>query len=227
MGKVFWLIAGNKGGVGKSTVASAFIEWLASHNVKTLICDGDSRTPDVAQAYCLRFSTKKFDLHNQRGWEETADWLLGKDGHVVANLPDGVSDRAIKYFQDFKSLANSMNFEVKMLFVMNTLSDGISMIGRIQNHIDIIPVKNLIWGKSSDFRDFNTLYNFGENVILFPPSNKVAQTMLRDSSLSLTEFISQKSRHASSNILSVKASVACWLQTSFEAFEDILIGDIT
>ncbi|MFD2274825.1 hypothetical protein ACFS07_36680 [Undibacterium arcticum] len=51
MDKVVWLIAGNKGGVGKSVVAKSMVEWLRRNQTPVLIVDGDKRTPDVHASF--------------------------------------------------------------------------------------------------------------------------------------------------------------------------------
>ncbi|MFJ3317170.1 hypothetical protein ACIPLR_17585 [Herbaspirillum huttiense] len=226
MKSIIWLIAGNKGSVGKSAVAKAFIEWLEHNRQRLYVVDGDTRTPDVAQVYCVHYETLRPNLQEQRGWEQLADWLPQKQGHIVANLPEGVTDRAIEYFESFAKIAGSQSFEVRVLFVMNTLPDGISLIRHLDRHFDTVAVKNLHFGRPLDFVDFNLLYEERDaNTVYFPAMNRIAMTAARNSGLTFEEFTTQRNNSVT-NLLSNKIVVAEWRQRVFEAFDDVLAGDL-
>ncbi|MGY8527633.1 P-loop NTPase [Paracidovorax citrulli] len=231
MDRVVWLIAGNKGGVGKSVVAKALAEWLQHADLPVTVVDGDARTPDVAAAFDGLLPTVRFDLHDANGWPAFSDYLCTADedgvvvsGHVVTNLPDGISERAMLFFERFMHLVQAYGFAVKVLFVMNRLPDGLHLFGRLQQSFpDVIPVKNLAFGKVREFEHFDLAYgaDVDERVVLLPAMNARIMGVVRESSLPFSAFLDQTTDVAS-NFIYAKLVVSDWRDSAFEAFDDVL-----
>lgn len=227
MDKVVWLVAGNKGGAGKSVVAKSLVEWLKRQEVPITIVDGDTRTPDVASVFNTTYRTKQFDLHGDAGWPLFSDALCQPDieGHVITNLPDGINDRAIQFFERFTTLVDGYGFQVKVLFVMNPLPDGLHLFARLADPFpEVIPVKNLHFGAASTFAHFDEAYgrDHGERTILFPPMNHRVMQVVRESNLSFSEFI-QQTDDSEGNFTYAKIVAADWFDSMQEAFDDFLL----
>lgn len=223
-----WLVAGNKGGAGKSVVAKSLVEWLKRQAVAIAIVDGDTRTPDVASVFNTSYQTKTFDLHEDAGWPLFSDALCQPkiEGHVVTNLPDGINDRAIQFFERFATLVNGYGFQVKVLFVMNTLPDGLHLFARLANSFpEVIAVKNLHFGAGGTFAHFDEAYgrDHGERTILFPSMNPRIMQVVRESNLSFSEFTRQTD-DSEGNFTYAKIVVADWFDSMQEAFDDVLLS---
>lgn len=228
MDKVVWLVAGNKGGAGKSVVAKSLVEWLKRQEVPITIVDGDTRTPDVASVFNTTYRTAQFDLHEDAGWPLFSDALCQPEieGHVVTNLPDGINDRAIQFFERFATLVDGYGFQVKVLFVMNTLPDGLHLFARLADSFpEVIPVKNLHFGAGRTFGHFDEAYggDHGDRTILFPSMNPRIMQVVRESNLSFSEFI-QQADNSESNFTYAKIVVADWFDSMQEAFDDFLLS---
>lgn len=229
MDKVVWLVGGNKGGAGKSVVAKSIVEWLQEQAVPITIVDGDKRTPDVAAVFNGALRTVQFDLHEDAGWPYFSDYLCQNniEGHIVVNLPDGINDRAILFFERFSMLAKGYGYQVKVLFVMNALPDGLHLFARLAHSFpEVIPVKNLHFGKPTSFTHFDAAYGIehGDRSILFPAMNERIMRVVRESNLSFSDFITQRDE-TESNFTYAKIVVADWRDAMLEAFDDILMGD--
>lgn len=243
MNRVVWLIAGNKGAVGKSVTAKCLAEWLRVHEEPITIVEGDRRTPDVAAVYELpqgddtermTFPCRHFDLQVEEGWPEFSDYLCTPDedgvlvsGHVVTNLPDSITDRAMLYFERFVHLVQAYGFQVRVLFVMNTLPDGLHFFGKLtQVFPEVIPVKNLHFGKAREFKHFDAAYGFEyeDRVLMLPPMNPRIMHVVRESSLSFDDFTHQ-SGNEPSNFVYAKIVVATWRIDMLEALDDALLTD--
>lgn len=229
MDKVAWLVAGNKGGVGKSVVAKSMADWLRFHTVAMTIVDGDKRTPDLYAAFHGTTRGHQFDLNEETGWAELSDFLCDDklQGHIVINLPDGISDRAIQNFHRLERLAASYGFAVKVLFVLNTLPDGLNLLMSLaESFASVIPVKNLFFGSASEFRHFDECFagQFDDKTILFPSMHAGLMMVYRESHLTLSEFIEQTD-DAASNFTYAKIAIADWRDSMFEALEDALQGE--
>lgn len=243
MDRVVWLIAGNKGAVGKSATAKCLVEWLRSHEKPVTIVEGDRRTPDVAAVYeavegegaeRMTFACRHFDLQVEEGWPEFSDYLCTADadgvlvtGHVVTNLPDSITDRAMLYFERFVHLVQAYGFQVRVLFVMNTLPDGLHFFGKlIQVFPEVIPVKNLHFGKARDFKHFDAAYGFEyeDRVLMLPAMNPRIMHVVRESNLSFEDFTNQHGNEPS-NFIYAKIVVTTWRNDMLEALDDALLLD--
>ncbi|MFC7627073.1 hypothetical protein ACFQVB_04840 [Paraburkholderia humisilvae] len=226
-----WLVAGNKGGCGKSVMAKALIEWLLSLSARVTVVDGDARTPDVSGVFSGVLPTREFDLHDADGWPLFSDFLCTTDvgnvlvdGHVVANLPDGINERAVLHFERFIRLVHAYGFQVRILFVMNTLPDGLHFFGRLaQIFPDVVPVKNLAFGKVREFEHFDAAYGAAhdDRVFLLPAMNGRIMQVVRESSLSFRAFVDQQGDQES-NFIYARVVVAEWRANLLEAFDDAL-----
>ncbi|MDN7631029.1 hypothetical protein [Burkholderia cenocepacia] len=231
MDRIVWLVAGNKGGCGKSVMAKALIEWLQNQSARITVVDGDVRTPDVSAVFNSALPTRQFDLHDADGWPLFSDFLCTGDadgvlvdGHVVTNLPDGINDRAVLFFERFIRLVQAYGFQVRVLFVMNTLPDGLHFFGRLaQTFPDVVPVKNLAFGKVREFAHFDAAYGADHDarVLLLPAMNGRIMQVVRESNLSFGDFINQEGDQES-NFIYARIVVAEWRTNMQEAFDDAL-----
>ena len=66
-GRIYW-IGGSKGGVGKSMLALATVDYLLSAGREVLLIECDNANPDVFRAYQDRVPTERTDLDEGDGW---------------------------------------------------------------------------------------------------------------------------------------------------------------
>lgn len=243
MNRYVWLVTGNKGAVGKSVAAKSLIEWLHSREEPVTVVEGDRRTPDVAAVYETSRSTgetgseiacRSFDLQIEEGWPQFSDYLCTADedgvlisGHVVTNLPDSITERAMLYFERFVHLVQAYGFKVRVLFVMNTLPDGLHFFGKlIRVFPDVIPVKNLHFGKARDFKHFDSAYGFDyeDRILMMPAMNQRIMHVVRESNLTFGDFTNQRGNEPS-NFAYAKIVVATWRSDMLEALDDVSLLD--
>lgn len=228
MDQVIWLVTGNKGGVGKSIVAKSMVEWLLHKNAPITIVDGDQQTPDVASTFAT-LTSAVFDLHESTAWQRYADYLCENKfhGHVVTNLPDSFSNRALNFFERFAVLTQGYGYQIKVLFVLNTLPDGLHLLAPLNEPFkNIFPIKNLFFGKANQFTQFDDLYgnHYAEKTILFPAINPKIMQLARLSNLPFYEFIRHKA-NVEHNTTYAKIALADWYDSMFEALNDGLEGE--
>jgi hypothetical protein len=225
-----WLVAGNKGGVGKSVVAKSLTDWLQKEEVPLMVVEGDTRTPDVRAAFGGILPTKKFDLTDAPSWDEYSDFLCQTDfnGHIVTNLPDAISDRLILCFSNLKVLAGNYGIHLKLLFVINTLPDGLHLLDKLTDVFgEIYIVKNLYFGAPHEFVTFDSnqsrIEQFKDKVILFPQMNPKIMMLVRGEQMSFNMFLAQTG-DKESNTIYAKLVVSDWQDAMHEALEDVLQG---
>ncbi|MBN3815220.1 hypothetical protein G3N57_00730 [Paraburkholderia sp. Se-20369] len=215
-------------------MAKSLVEWLRSSSHAVTVVDGDTRTPDVAAVFSDVLPTHRFDLHDVNGWPSFSDFLCTADengvvvtGHVVTNLPDGINDRAMLFFERFIRLVQAYGYTVRVLFVMNPLPDGLHFFGRlIQCFPSVTPVKNLNFGKVREFEHFDDAYGpeHGERALLLPPMNPRIMQVVRESNLSFSDFIAQQGDEES-NFVYAKIVVSEWRDNMIDALDDALYSD--
>lgn len=229
MDRVVWLVAGNKGGVGKSAVAKALAGWLRARPVPVIVIDGDGRTPDVARAFEDSLHVSQMRLDEDGGWREYADFIGAHRlvGHLVTNLPDGISERAIGFLDRFRIVAEAHGFTVKVLFVMNTLPDGLHLLSELGFVMQsLYPIKNLHFGAAGSFSHFDAAYGdtYADQTILFPALNPRIMSVARESGMSFGSFSTQRTE-SPSNFAMAKIAVAHWYADACESFADVLYGE--
>ena len=106
---------GDKGGTGKSTIATALVDYCVTHNRPVGLIEGDDWIPDVGLRYVDHVPTKHVDFNQSGNREEAAIKLLdhvetltsGEIEIVVVNLPgsasqtlDGIGEILIQTLND-------------------------------------------------------------------------------------------------------------------------------
>ncbi|MFD2274826.1 hypothetical protein ACFS07_36685 [Undibacterium arcticum] len=153
--------------------------------------------------FCDTATTKQFDLNEETGWPLFSDFICetGFNGHVVTNLPDGISERAILYFQRLERLADSYDFEIKVLFVINTLPDGLHLFDKLSGSFkkNVFPVKKIYaLVPPSEFGHFDQTFGakYADQTILFPRMAFKIMMLVRESSMPFQEFFRTNRRCA-------------------------------
>ena len=80
MAKPIYLIGGRKGGVGKSIVSMALVDYLHELGTDVLLIDSDTSNPDVGRAYQNSVETKLLDLDVNDGWIALINSCAGPAG---------------------------------------------------------------------------------------------------------------------------------------------------
>ena len=68
MAKSIYLIGGSKGGVGKSLVTMATVDYLQERGESVLLIESDTSNPDVWKAYKESTETELINLDEADGW---------------------------------------------------------------------------------------------------------------------------------------------------------------
>lgn len=163
----FLLVHGDKGGVGKSMVASVLADQLISAGVPVAIIDADTRNPDVARMFngsgcphtCL-------NLRASDGWMDAIDFVDGHPGYTfVLSMPAGIGESMQQEFIDFVRFLKGFgkggaSVELVMWWVINLFPDSVNLLqDTLKSHAElfdkIVVVRNNIFGMPADFIFWN------------------------------------------------------------------------
>jgi len=158
--KTVMLVHGDKGGVGKTMVATAFIDWANQQKIPLALIDADMRNADTIRMFKGDIATKAVDLRRAEGWMDAVDFIMEKDDrHVIVSLAGGVGDKVIDEVPKIWEQIGK-NRRLCMLWVMNRGPDSVNLLAQTLKALKpvlsaVIVVKNLYFGEPDQFTRWN------------------------------------------------------------------------
>jgi energy-coupling factor transporter ATP-binding protein EcfA2 len=150
----FIVIHGDKGGVGKSTLAMAMANHLMASGQKVAIVEADTRNPDVARMYEGNVPVAKTNIRNENGWMDVMDFVMKHPGHaVILNTPAGIGESMKSDMESFGNFLQSQGtpVEMELWWVMSNNHDSVNLFNEAyraygQNFARVRVVCNLHFG---------------------------------------------------------------------------------
>ena len=158
-GRVYW-IGGSKGGVGKSMLALATVDYLLSAGREVLLIECDNANPDVFRAYQEVVPTERTDLDEADGWIHLVNVCdAHRDRAVVVNTAARNNVAVTRYGATLDSSLEALNATLVALWVINRQRDSLELL---KEFIEAIPratvhvVRNGYFGDERKFELYNT-----------------------------------------------------------------------
>lgn len=178
MSKPIYIVGGSKGGVGKSIVSMALINYLRGRNEKVVLIETDTSNPDVAKCYQSVVTTELTDLDNKEGWMELVD-ICGahEDCVIVVNTAARNNDGVAAYGRTLMSTLPELNRKLVTLWVINWQKDSLELLS---DYLAAVPngelhvLKNAYFGADSKYERYNkseigkVVENRGGKARMFP-----------------------------------------------------------
>jgi hypothetical protein len=117
----FYLVAGSKGGVGKSLATMSLIDYLLSHDNKVYLFESDTSNPDVAKAHANTVPHELVDLDARDGWIQMVNRVGELTDHICIVNTGSRNNTAI---HKFSSLLSSALEEIDVSLVTIWLING-------------------------------------------------------------------------------------------------------
>lgn len=127
------VVAGGKGGVGKSLFSIALIDYLATRfEAQPFVFDSDSSNPDVFKAYRDKITAlKAASLDVDRGWEHLADAINENPTlSIVVNTGARNSDGVTKFGSMLLDTVKDLKRLLFTWWVINGEIDSITLLKR-------------------------------------------------------------------------------------------------
>lgn len=152
-----YLVSGAKGGVGKSLVTMALLDYIGE---KTALLETDITNPDVGKSYKKEVSKfAALDIGHAEGWIDLANFIAETSTPVVINAAAGLgSSDSVKNLGD--GLVE-LGRDLRVLWVLNTQRDGLQLLKSFLDEtagsekIRVDAVRNGFFGGEEDFKLFN------------------------------------------------------------------------
>jgi hypothetical protein len=159
MAKKIVLIGGSKGGVGKSMVSMATIDYLQEQGESILLIESDTSNPDVWKGYHDSVETELVNLDDADGWIQLINLCDSKpDSIVVINTAARNNTGVSAYGTTLNGTLAELKRDLVTLWVINRQRDSLELL---KEYMDAIPdtlvhvVRNGYFGDEKKFELYN------------------------------------------------------------------------
>ena len=129
MAKPIYLVGGRKGGVGKSMVSMALVDYLQTLDADVLLIDSDTSNPDVWRTYEDSVETKLLNLDIDDGWMTLINACADRpDSTVVINGAARDGRGFGKYGRMLNDSLMELRRRLVTLWVINRQRDSLEML---------------------------------------------------------------------------------------------------
>ena len=163
MNAPIYYVGGSKGGVGKSLMAFALIDYLASRGNKILLIESDNSNPDVYKAHQPHQNEtlvcEIMDLDSADGWLELVDSAEDHPEHVMVINSAARSNSGIElYGATLKETLPQLDRELITFWMINRQRDSVELLRDFVKSFPeakITVCRNLFFGQSEKFDAYN------------------------------------------------------------------------
>ena len=155
MAKKIYLIGGSKGGVGKSMVSMAILDYLQEQGESVLLIESDTSNSDVWKTYQDSVEAELVDLDDADGWIHLVNLCDSKpECIVVINTAARNNEGVSAYGNTLNNTLTELKRDLVTLWVINSLE-------LLKEYMDAIPdslvhvLRNGYFGDEKKFQLYN------------------------------------------------------------------------
>ncbi len=160
MAKNIYLIGGSKGGVGKSIVTMATVDYLQERGESVVLIESDTSNPDVWKAYNGSTETELINLDEADGWIQLVNLCDSKpESIIVINTAARNNGGVSAYGETLNSTLAELNRKLVTLWVINRQRDSLELLKEFMSAIpnaDVHVVRNGHFGEEKKFELYNS-----------------------------------------------------------------------
>jgi hypothetical protein len=189
-----FLVGGGKGGVGKSMLSMALLDYLRAAENAPLLIETDTSAPDVWKAYKNDVENHCIDLEQKDGWLELLDVLdRNADTATVINTKAANQVGLRKFGGMLTEALRQQKRKLVALWVIDRKRDGLELLSGFvetlaqDERVEVHVVRNLYWGEESKFDMYNgsqlrkEIEGRGGRTLNFPDvADRVAEAINRE-----------------------------------------------
>ncbi len=160
MGRIYW-IGGSKGGVGKSMLTVATLDYLLARSEQVLLVECDTSNPDVWKAYEKQpgVQTELVNLDEADGWIHLVNSCdANRDKTVVVNTAARNNLAVRQYGGTLDSSLEELGRTLVALWVINRQRDSLELLKEFMEavpHAEVHVVRNGYFGEERKFELYN------------------------------------------------------------------------
>lgn len=162
MSKPIYLVGGSKGGVGKSMVTMALIDYLHGKGESVVLIETDTSNPDVWKTYGTDTKGELVNLEGADGWIKLINICgdeANKESIIVINTRAANNQGVQKYGETLNSMLEELGRGLVALWVINRQRDSLELL---KDFRDALPgalvhvVRNGYFGEESKYQLYNS-----------------------------------------------------------------------
>ena len=157
-GRIYW-VGGSKGGVGKSMMTVATLDYVLERGDKALLVECDTSNPDVWKAYKDQVPAELIDLDEADGWIHLVNTCDShRDTVVVVNTAARNNVAVRQYGQTLDSSLEELGTKLVALWVINRQRDSLELLREFTDAVpkaDVHVVRNGYFGDERKFELYN------------------------------------------------------------------------
>lgn len=159
MAKRIYFIGGSKGGVGKSLVSMATIDYLQAQGESVLVIESDTSNPDVWKTYHDSAETELVNLDKADGWIELVNLCeIKPESVVVINTAARNTQGVNAYGATLSGTLGELQRQLVTLWVINRQRDSLELL---KDYLEVMPnamvhvMRNGYFGEEQKFELYN------------------------------------------------------------------------
>lgn len=161
MSKPIYLVGGSKGGVGKSMVTMALIDYLQGNGESVVLIETDTSNPDVWKTYGESIKGELVNLEEADGWIKLIN-ICGDDANkestIVINTRAANNQGVQKYGETLNSTLEELGRTLIALWVINRQRDSLELLKDFREALPnalVHVVRNGYFGEESKYQLYN------------------------------------------------------------------------
>jgi len=150
-----YLVSGSKGGVGKSLVTLALIDYLQRHNQMPMLVETDTSNPDVMKTIQPEIGCMAFDLDHADGWISLVNLCdEQQDKPVVVNTAARSNQGVARYGSTLGNTLDELKRTLVVFWVINRQRDCLELLREFTTQLPqaiVHVVRNTYFGEADQF----------------------------------------------------------------------------
>jgi hypothetical protein len=156
---IYW-VGGSKGGVGKSMMTSAMLDYLLTSEANVALIESDTSNPDVWKAYKDFLPVELINLDESDGWVDLVNACdLHRDRVVVVNTAARNNLAVRQYAQTLASCLEELGSKLVAFWMINRQRDSLELLAEFIEAVptaDVHVVRNGYFGAEDKFELYNS-----------------------------------------------------------------------
>ena len=150
MVKNIYMVGGSKGGVGKSLLAMALLDYFQQSGKNVVLVESDTSNPDVWKSYHEVVQAVPIDLDTETGWMDfmTLCGGVSSDTIIVVNSAARSNKGVTLYGERLELALQQLGIKLVTLWIINTQRDSLELL---KQYMEVVPSSDIHVLKNSYF----------------------------------------------------------------------------
>jgi MinD-like ATPase involved in chromosome partitioning or flagellar assembly len=158
VGRIYW-IGGSKGGVGKSMMTLATLDYLLERGEQVFLVECDSSNPDVWKTYGQQIEGETLDLDEANGWIRLVNSCdAHRDRLVVINTAARNNLAVTQFGRTLDASLDELGAELVAFWMINRQRDSVELLMQFMEampNANVHVVRNGHFGEPHQFELYN------------------------------------------------------------------------